>query len=154
VDKSKSEVVLQVEESRVESEAALQEKAIAHAHVLEELEAMKATCAAQTAELQSTVSFLETERKEFDAQCKELLEAETARVRGEEARAMQYALDAVRAAHEREIIRIKQDAEQTYASKVMRLRDEVVGIFSYESDGTSRTVSQSAHADVAPDDQG
>jgi hypothetical protein len=145
--------VLQVEESKVETEAVLQEKAVAHAQVQDELEALKATCAAQTAEMQRTASHLQTERSAFDARCKELVEAEAARVRAEEARAMQCALDAVRAAHEREIRRVKEDAEQMYASKVTRLRDEVVGIFSYENDGTSRTVSQSAHVDVSPYDQ-
>ena len=80
-----------------------------------------------------------------------MVDTEVARVRSEEARARQYALEAVKAAHERELTRVKEDAEHLYSLKVARLREEVVGIFSYESDSTS-TVSRSAHVEVSPDE--
>lgn len=142
---------MQVAEARGEGEAALQEKAAFSAQLQEELEALKVDYATQDAHMRSNAAALEAERGEFEKRSKDLVDSEVARVRAEEERARQYALEAVKAAHEREVARVKEDAEHLYSSKVAKLRDEVVGIFSYESDSTSR-VSRSAHVDVCPDE--
>lgn len=130
----------------------MEEKTASEVQLREDLDTLKAAYATQTAQIQSTAASLETERGAFDTRCKEMMQAEASRVRTEEARVRQYALEAVKAAHESELTRAKEDAEQMYSSKVARLREEVVGIFSYESDSTS-TVSRSAHVEVSPDDQ-
>lgn len=142
---------IQVEEVRAEGDAAVQEKAAAQTKLQEEVEALKVAHATQIAQLQTNTEALEKSRNDFDAQCKELVEKEAARVREEEARAREYALEAVKAAHETEISRVKEDLEHLYASKAARLQEAVVGIFSHEFNGNS-TVSKSAHVEVASTD--